>query len=75
VTGSVDDATITTQVKAAVMADPNLKVSEINVDTKNGVVTLAGTVSSQDQKQRANQVAQGVSAVKSVSDQIVVKSS
>jgi len=57
------------------MADPNLKVSEINVDTKNGVVTLAGTVSSQDQKQRANQVAQGVSGVKSVSDQIVVKSS
>src|SRR5262245_45541481 len=46
-TASADDATITTKVKEAVMADPNLKSTDINVDTKNGVVTLAGTVGSQ----------------------------
>ena len=72
---AVDDATITTKVKAAVMAEPGLKSTEINVDTKDGVVTLAGTVNSQDLKQRATQVAQQVQGVKQVSDQLVVKSS
>lgn len=74
-TASADDATITTKVKEAVMADPNLKSTDINVDTKNGVVTLAGTVSSQEAKQKANQAAQSVQGVKSVSDQLVVKPS
>jgi hypothetical protein len=72
---SVDDATITTKVKAAVMAEPNLKSTDINVDTKDGVVTLAGTVNSQDEKQKANSAAQSVQGVKSVSDQLVVKPS
>ena len=72
---AVDDATITTKVKAAVMAEPNLKTSDINVDTKDGVVTLAGTVNSQDEKQKANSAAQSVQGVKSVSDQLVVKPS
>ena len=72
---AADDTTITTKVKAAVMAEPNLKSTEINVDTKDGVVTLAGVVGSQEAKQRANQVAQQVQGVKSVSDQLVVKPS
>ena len=72
---ATDDATITTKVKAAVMAEPNLKSTDINVDTKDGIVTLAGTVSSQEAKQKANQAAQGVQGVKSVSDQLVVKPS
>jgi len=71
----VDDAAITTKVKAAVLAEPGLKSMDINVDTKDGVVTLAGTVGSQDLKQRATQVAQQVQGVKQVSDQLVVKSS
>jgi len=72
---AVDDAAITTKVKAAVLAEPGLKSMDINVDTKDGVVTLAGTVGSQDLKQRATQVAQQVQGVKQVSDQLVVKSS
>ena len=69
---AIDDATITTKVKAAVLAEPGLKTLEINVDTRDGVVTLAGTVKSQDLKQRATQIAQGVEGVRSVSDQLVV---
>lgn len=72
---TADDATITSKVKEAVAADPGLKSTDINVDTKEGVVTLAGTVASNDLKQRATQAAQGVQGVKSVSDQLVVKSS
>ena len=70
---AVDDTAITTKVKAAVMAEPGLKTLDINVDTKNGVVTLAGTVQSTDLKQRAVTLAQQVEGVRSVSDQLVVK--
>jgi hyperosmotically inducible protein len=71
----VDDAAITTKVKAALMAEPGLKSLEINVDTRDNNVTLAGTVGSPDLKQRAVSIAQGVEGVKSVSDQLVVKPS
>ena len=71
----LDDATITTKVKAAVMAEPGLRALQINVDTKDGKVTLNGTVDTPQLKDRATQVAQAVEGVKSVSDQLVVKSS
>jgi hypothetical protein len=38
----VDDSVITTKVKAAVLREPGLKVSEINVETFKGVVQLSG---------------------------------
>ena len=69
----VDDATITTKVKAAVLAEPGLKTLQINVDTKDGVVTLAGTVDTSALKSRATQVAQGVGGVRSVVDNLTVK--
>jgi hyperosmotically inducible protein len=72
---AVDDAAITTKVKAAVLAEPGLKTLDISVDTKEGVVTLAGTVNSPELKDRAMQLAQGVEGVRSVADQLVVKSS
>ena len=71
----VDDVAITTKVKAALMAEPGLRSLEINVDTRDNVVTLNGTVDSQEKKQRAMQLAQGVEGVKSVADNLVVKSS
>ncbi|MFO1305707.1 MAG: BON domain-containing protein [Burkholderiales bacterium] len=71
----IDDAAITTKVKAALMAEPGLRSLEINVDTRDNVVTLNGTVDSQEKKQRAMQLAQGVEGVKSVSDNLVVKPS
>ncbi len=70
---AVDDSAITTKLKAAVLAEPGLKTLDINVDTKNGVVTLAGTVESPDLKERAVMLAQQVEGVRSVSDQLVVK--
>ena len=71
----VDDAAITTKVKTALMAEPGLRSLEINVDTRDNVVTLNGTVDSQEKKQRAMQIAQGIEGVKSVSDNLVVKAS
>ena len=69
----VDDAAITTKVKSAVLAEPGLKTLQINVDTKDAVVTLSGTVDSPELKSKAVQIAQSVQGVKSVNDNLSVK--
>ncbi len=71
---AIDDTAITTKVKSAMIADPMLKALQINVDTKNGVVTLAGAVDSQAMKDKATEVTQAVSGVKSVDNNLTVKS-
>ena len=70
---AIDDATITTKVKTAVLAETGLKTLQIDVDTKNGVVTLAGTVDTPALKDRAQQVAQSVNGVQSVNNNLTVK--
>jgi osmotically-inducible protein OsmY len=72
---AIDDATITTKVKAAVLAEPGLKSLKIDVDTKDAVVTLNGTVESPALKERAMQIAQNVGGVRQVVDNLVVKAS
>lgn len=62
----VDDAVITTKVKAAILEDPELKVTEISVETYKGVVQLSGFVSSQAHIDKAVQVARDVKGVTSV---------
>lgn len=69
----VDDATITTKVKAAILNDQGLKGMEINVETLNGVVQLSGFVNTAAQAQKAASDAQGVTGVKSVRNSIVVR--
>jgi len=71
---SIDDGTITVKVKTALMTDPALKPLQISVGTKDGVVTLAGAVESQALKERAAQIAQSVSGVNSVVDNLTIKS-
>lgn len=72
---AIDDTAITTKVKAAVLAEPGLQSLKIEVDTKDAVVTLAGTVDSPALKERATQIAQNVGGVRRVVDNLVVKSS
>ena len=73
-TGEVlNDAALTTKVKTAILADPDLRVGEINVDTVANVVTLTGTVDSTAKSQKAQQVAAGVSGVKEVVNRLLVK--
>ena len=62
----VDDAVITTKVKAAILGEPTLKSAEINVETFKGVVQLSGFVSSQAAENKAVEVARTVGGVKSV---------
>ena len=71
---SLEDAAITAQIKAAIINDPLLKVSEIEVVTVNGVVQLSGTVNSQIGIDRAQEIATGVQNVTSVENSLAVKS-
>ena len=72
---AADDAAVTTKVKAALFAEPGLKTLQINVDTKDAVVTLEGTVDSDTLRQRAVQIATATNGVRQVVDKLVVKTS
>lgn len=67
------DAGLTATVKTKLAADDQVKASEINVDTANGVVTLTGNVDSATAKQRALQIARQTSGVRAVRDMIAVR--
>jgi osmotically-inducible protein OsmY len=69
----VDDTSITTRVKTAIFNEPTLKSAEINVETFKGRVQLSGFVSSRASIDRAVVVAQGISGVTSVANDMRVK--
>jgi len=68
-----DDSVITTKVKAAFLNEPNLKSTEINVETFKGIVQLSGFVSSQNDITKAVELARSVNGVKSVKNDMQVK--
>jgi hyperosmotically inducible protein len=70
----LDDATITMKVKMALAREPDLKALQMNVDTASGVVTLNGTVDSQQSSEKAAAIAHGVEGVKSVVNRLIVES-
>ena len=69
----VDDATITSKVKADILADKSLKVLQINVETMQGVVQLSGFVDSSKSEYRAVDVARHVTGVQTVKDDLVIR--
>jgi osmotically-inducible protein OsmY len=69
----VDDAWITSKVKAAFVKDKSLKASEINVETFKGTVQLSGFVSDPGDVGHAADVARGIKGVTSVKNNIQVK--
>jgi osmotically-inducible protein OsmY len=69
----VDDSVITTKVKSAILAEPGLKVSEINVETFKGVVQLSGFVSTRTDIDSAIKLARNVDGVKSVKNDMQLK--
>jgi hyperosmotically inducible protein len=70
---ALEDSAITTKVKAAILGESGLKSLDINVETVNGVVTLAGKVDTQANSDKAKQIAGGVSEVKEVKNQLEIK--
>jgi hypothetical protein len=70
---ALEDSAITAKVKTALLADPAVKGLQINVDTKDGVVTLKGSAPPSESA-RAVQIARDTSGVKSVENQLTPKS-
>ena len=62
----VDDSLITTKVKAAILNEPSLKVSQITVETYKGVVQLSGFVDSAEAAAKALALAREVKGVSEV---------
>jgi osmotically-inducible protein OsmY len=69
----VDDATTTAMVKSKLLANPNTKGLDIDVDTRGDVVTLNGEVATAEEKQLAGELAKNTGDVKEVRNQLVVR--
>ena len=72
--GPLDDTAITTAVKAKLAADMQFRtITTIEVNTTNGVVTLAGEVKSKELKELAGKLAAQVEGVNKVNNNLQVK--
>lgn len=69
----VSDSWITTKVKAALIEDPQVKATEVNVESFMGVVQLSGFVSSQEAMEQAVRIARGTKGVASVKNDMRLK--
>ena len=69
----IDDATLTTRVKAAFAKDPTVAATSINVETLKGTVQLSGFAKSEAERGAAERLARNVDGVKSVRNDIVVR--
>jgi osmotically-inducible protein OsmY len=70
---AVDDAAITAKVKAALIDDDELDAAEINVNTREGIVQLLGTVDDRSDINRATTVANEIEGVRSVRNELVLE--
>jgi hyperosmotically inducible protein len=67
------DAVLTAKVKTSMAVDTSVKASQIEVSTHNKVVTLTGNLNSQEEKDRALQIARSTSGVVDVVDMLAVR--
>ena len=70
----IDDAAITTAVKAKFVESKQVDAAAISVETLNGTVMLSGFAKSQNERAMAESLARGVSGVKQVKNELSVRS-
>jgi osmotically-inducible protein OsmY len=71
----IDDAAITAAVKANLAKDDDVAAHNIDVDTLDGVVTLSGIVDSWNERSEAARIAAATDDVRSVVNNLQVKTS
>jgi len=69
----IDDAAITTSVKARMVEDKTVSAAAINVETLNGTVQLSGFAKSGAEKARAETIARNAKNVRAVRNDIIVR--
>ncbi|WP_414444584.1 BON domain-containing protein [Burkholderia sp. 22PA0106] len=69
---SMRDMTLTTKAKAALVGTDGLSSGDVHVSTKQGRVTLTGSVPDEAQKPLAVQAVKSVKGVRSVQDQLTI---
>ena len=70
----IDDATITTQVKARLVGAEGENLTRVDVDTQNGTVYLNGVVPTVEQKANAERIARSQEGVTRVVNNLQVDS-
>ena len=70
---AMSDTAITASIKTDLIKDPDLSALKIDVDTKDGVVTLQGLADNEAAKQRAEKMASAVKGVKEVRNFLTIK--
>lgn len=70
---AIDDAAVTTGVKAKLIDDPVTKAYHINVETQKGVVQLTGFVNSAEEKSHAGELARSVDGVASLRNDLEIR--
>lgn len=66
------DGNITSKVKSAFEADPDLKSSKIDVSTSAGVVKIKGDIKTFALRRKAEELVKAVPGVKSVDNQLLI---
>ena len=69
----IDDTQIVAQLKTEFAADKDISAMAVDIDSKDGIVTLSGTVPNSDAKVRADQMAKAMKDVKQVNNKLEVK--
>ena len=71
---SAEDVKITASIKTELAKDPSLSALRIDVDTRDGLVSLHGTAPDSVSRERATRVAAAVKGVLGVDNKLVVNS-
>ena len=70
---TIDDATVTTRVKTALLNTTDVDATKIDVETTGGVVTLRGIVRNKDEETKAIAVTRRVEGVRDVRSELKVQ--
>ena len=70
---TIDDATVTTRVKTALLNDPDVGGLRIDVDTFKGVVTLSGRVKTKEEEAKAIALARRIGGVTDVKSTLQIQ--
>jgi len=69
----VDDDLVTSMIQAKFFQDPEVKARDIDVSTRNGVVTLRGEVASAAERAQALRLARETQGVQRVEDALRIR--